>query len=210
MGLKVLLCALGIILAGFRSATAGQADAILWSPGVVGLRGHLAIEPTHDPDPTEPTYKVLLVLENVGQIGNFGKISQTIVIDFSQMNLNLEVKDSKNSVLSQNQTLAGNRISGIYHLVLPPDGGLLSFTIARGGDAPPRSVQGGNLSGKFLQEDDSFAAWIVPPASVGKYFLSGTVTCERPIHATLEESRRETPHAWHGTLVLPPVEVPQN
>ena len=151
----------------------------------------------------------MLVLENVGVIGNLGKISASFALEFDTFNLKLEVKD-KQGVPPPNilGAMAGNRMSETLRLELPPEG-VLSFPIARGGDSPPRYASD-KLKGKFLQKDNDFACWVVPPASVGKYFISGTLDEVRPLNATLAERRRETPNAWHGTLLLPPVELPQD
>jgi hypothetical protein len=206
--LLAILCVLMGCLAGLSADPVPPA----WSAEVAGLRGHLAIEPTHDPDPTEPTYKVLLVLENAGQVGNLGKIRQEIRMDFSVMDLKLKVTDAKGAELPKLRADVDvdEWVPG-YTLSLPPEG-VLSFPIAGGGDAPPRSASGqGNPRGKFLKSDGNFdQQWVIPPADAGKYFISGTLDCVRPLHATLEERHRETPHGWQGTLILPPVELPQS
>ena len=186
-------------------------EQVNWSQPVKGLRARLFISSSRDPD-FDYNFQVYLQFENVGEVGNLGTIRIEKTFQYSEMGLALEVTDATGQKLPRVGPGVGDEMVPGYNLCLP-FGGNLAFPIGYGWAAIPSyplSIDGpltpAMLQGKYLKIS-SLLGWVIPTTGSGTYYLSGTFSTKFP--------RPNPPRNlnvrlnWEGTLVLPPVEIPQ-
>jgi hypothetical protein len=196
----------------------GADDHSRWSSPVDGLRARLYFAPGCDPD-YDYNFQVWLQFENVGRTGNLGAIREDRNFVYSVMGLKLDVTDSNGRKLPRVGPAIVEEIIPSYNLCLPFAGNL-AFPIGHGWDTPPSypASWGGvplkpdQVRGKYFMISSDLG-WIIPVASTGDFYLSGTYSF------SMKESRIPVGNRmvakypggrinWEGTLVLPPVKIP--
>ena len=205
-------------LPGLSTALGGDASPA-WSQPVKGLRARLFTAPSHEPE-LDKTFDVWIEFEEVGIDTSLGLSHQKITIRFEPSQFAPQVTDATGGAPSQ-QSWPGNFMTEAWDLVLPPNG-RIAFPIGHGGSRPDRSASEVTPStGKLLQLEP-LSGWLIPPAG-GPFYLSGFFDAPYSVSHSLKfdgfkismvpqppEHLQKPYRGWQGTLVLPPIEIPQN
>jgi hypothetical protein len=169
-------------------------DQVAWSQPVKGLRARLFFSPNRDPE-TDNSYQVYIQFENVGVVGNLGLIREERTFSYSEQGLALDLTDANDQKLPVKPLAIFDGFILSMNLCVP-FGGNLTFPI-------------GHISGSGRKEIviSPFLTWDISSMRPGAHYLSGTFTTKFP--------RPNPPRNiavrmnWEGTLILPPVEIPQ-
>jgi len=170
-----------------------------WSNPVQGLRGRLLISPSQEPE-LDKTFDVIIEFQEVGIETSLGKTHRDITVRFSQEDPSCSVADANGHAIPPMSPLDMDMLVRMWDLVLP-EKGRLTFPIGAGGRSYPGQAQPAGMPLRI----GLIESWIIP-TSGGPYYLSGTLTVARDTHPFTHE---EPYRGWTGTLVLPPVKLPE-
>lgn len=159
-----------------------------WSEAVNGLRARLILKRSRVTNGT-PIIATYLVLQNVSDVMN------PLTVSWSGQRMKFRVVDANGKELpTANLPIDGQTLAGDFDLMLPIRG-QLSFDISCHG----RGIPGDKAA---LIDLDSEHGWVIEPGT-GPWFLKATLEIPK-----VKDARRGVTMPWHGSLELPPVEIP--
>jgi hypothetical protein len=175
-----------------------------WSPSVDGVRGRLIFAPDSEFSGTTPP-AVCLEIQNTSH----DLAPKEIFFDPSGGQLRWMLSDQAGVQIPQSRAAAADIFQPYPYWILLPFHSTLRFQVSVAGYAFwPNDGVALQLPGAF---------WQVPGMKRGAYFLSATFSSPAlaPVDPNVVVIVGPHPvdekghHAWHGTLVLPKVSVPQ-